>query len=115
MDDNNSNNRRPGIVIINKEDKNCFIVDIAIPGDSRLNEKEGEKIGKYQDLQREIMRMWNLKSAQVIPIIIVGALGGVTKELGDSVGKLSITLATAFLQKTALLGTARIRRKVLDT
>ena len=58
--------RRPDIVIINKDDKTCLIVDIAIPGDSRLNEKEGEKFEKYQDLKREIMGMWNLKSAQVI-------------------------------------------------
>ena len=66
--------RRPDIVIISKEEgKNCFIVDIAIPGNSRLDEKEGEKIEKYQDLKRKIMRMWNLKSAQVIPVI-VGAL-----------------------------------------
>ena len=27
--------RRPDIVIIDKEDKNCFIVDITIPGDLR--------------------------------------------------------------------------------
>ena len=49
--------RRPDIVFINKEGKNCFIVDIAIPGDSRLDEKEGEKIEKYQDLKREFIRM----------------------------------------------------------
>ena len=59
--------RRPDIVIIDKEDKNCFIVDITIPGD--LSEKEGEKVEKYQGLNREIMRMWNLKSARVIPTI----------------------------------------------
>ena len=44
------------------------------------------------------MRMWNLKSAQEIPRI-VGALGGVTRKLGDWVGKLGIKLQTAFLQK----------------
>ena len=60
------------------------------------------------------MKMWNLKSAQVIPII-VGASGGVIRKLGDWVGKLGITLRTAFLQKTALLEAARILRKVLDT
>ena len=32
--------RRPDMVIINKENKSCSIVDIAIPGDSRLSEKE---------------------------------------------------------------------------
>ena len=58
----------------------------------------GEKVEKYQDLKREIMRMWNLKSAQEIPII-VGALGGVRRKLGDWVGKLDITIRTAFLQK----------------
>ena len=55
-----------------------------------------------------------MKSAQVIPII-VGALGGVTRKLGDWFGKLGITLPTAFLQMTALLGTARILRKIIDT
>ena len=57
--------------------------------------------------------MWNLKSAQVIPIV-VGALGGVTRKLGDCVGKLSITLREAFLQKTGLLGKVRTLRKMLD-
>ena len=61
--------KRPDIIIIDKEDKNCFIVDITIPGDLRLSEKEGEKVEKYQGLNREIMRMWNLKSARVIPTI----------------------------------------------
>ena len=60
------------------------------------------------------MRMWNLKRAQVI-LIIVGLLGGATRKLGDWVGKPGITIRTAFVQKTALLGTARILRKVLDT
>lgn len=32
------------IVIINKEDKSCFIVDIAIPGDARRSEKKGERL-----------------------------------------------------------------------
>ena len=59
-------------------------------------EKEGEKVEKYQDLTREIMRMWHLKSAEVIPII-VGTLGGVTRKLSNWFGKLGITLRTAFL------------------
>ena len=73
---------RPDIVIINKEDKNTFIVDIVILGDLRLSEEEGEKVGKCQDLKGKIMRMWNLKSARVIPIIL-GTQGGVTRKLGN--------------------------------
>ena len=58
--------------------------------------------------------MWNLKSAQVILITVV-TLGGVPRTLDDWVGKLSITLGTSLLQRAALLGTARILRKVFDT
>ena len=60
--------RTPDIVIMNEKDENCFIVNIAIPRHSRLSEKEGKKVEKCLDLKREIMKMWNLKSAQVIPI-----------------------------------------------
>jgi len=85
--------RTPDIVIMNKKDQNCFIVEIAISRDSRLSEKEGKNVEKYLDLKREIMKMWNLKSAQVIPIIIiVGTLGGITRKLGDWVAKLGITV-----------------------
>ena len=55
-----------------------------------------------------------MKSAQVITII-VGTLGGVTRTLGNWVEKLGITLRTAFLQKTAIVGMARILRKMLVT
>ena len=33
-------------------------MDIASPWDHRVYEKEGEKIEKYQDLKREIGRLW---------------------------------------------------------
>ena len=57
-------------------------MDTAIPGDSRLHEKEFEKIEKYQDLKWEIGRMWSVKSVDVVPVV-VGALRSVTKKLGQ--------------------------------
>ena len=42
-------------------------------------EKEKEKVEKYQDLRREVARLWNVK-AKVVPIV-VGALGAVTPNL----------------------------------
>lgn len=41
-------------------------------------EKELEKINKYQDLKREIIRMWTLRQVEVVPVV-VGALGTVSK------------------------------------
>ena len=35
-------------------------MDIASPWDHRAYEKEGEKIEKYQDLKREIRRLWGI-------------------------------------------------------
>lgn len=106
--------RRPDIVIINKQERLCTIVDVAIPTDVRVSDKEKEKIEKYQDLKREIARLWKIRKVQIIPIVI-GALGSVTKEFNKWVEKLGIPCEFMGMQKTALLGTARILRKVLET
>ena len=105
--------RRPDIILVNKESKVCAIIDVAIPGDIRVCEKETEKVEKYQDLRREIAKIWKMKEVKVIPIVI-GALGCVSKSLGKWIDKLGIKIKTEYLQKTALLGTARILRKVLE-
>ena len=68
---------------------------------------------KYQDLKREIGRLWKLKTVEVVPVVI-GALGSVTKGFYRWIEKLRIPLSVGVMQKTALLGTARISRKVLE-
>lgn len=65
---------RPDIVIMDKVEKSAIIIDVAIPGDKRKNEKEKGKIEKYQDIKREIQRLWSLRKVSVVPVII-GALG----------------------------------------
>ena len=72
-----------------------------------MYEKEGEKIEKYQDLKREIGRLWGIRHLEVVPVV-VGALGVVRKTLDAWLEKLGVTIRTGLLQKTALLGTARI-------
>ena len=54
--------RRPDIVV-EKENNKAIIVDIASPWDHRVYEKEGEKIEKYQELEREIGRLWAISSS----------------------------------------------------
>ena len=67
---------------------------------------------KYQDLKREIGRLWKLEIVEVVPVVI-GALGSVTKGLDRWIEKLGIPLNVGVMPKTALLGTARILRKVM--
>jgi ribosomal protein S19 len=45
------------------------LIDVAIPSDKNVIQKEAEKKLKYKNLRIEIQRMWNMKCF-VIPVII---------------------------------------------
>lgn len=104
--------RRPDLVLVQKKEKNTKLVDFAVPFDSRVLMKENEKIEKYQDLAREIRKLWNTK-VDIIPIVI-GSLGTVSKRFQSWLGKLDLQVHTKDVQKTTLLNSARILRKVLE-
>ena len=64
--------------IIEARRPSCVITDVAITGNPRIREKEIEKIEKYQNLKRELKRLWSLKKVEVVPVV-VGALGCISK------------------------------------
>ena len=68
--------RRPDITIVDKVKKEVSFVDISVPADKRVNEKESEKISKYRDLRIEVEHLWNMRTS-IVPIV-VGALGAVS-------------------------------------
>ena len=103
--------RRPDLVVVEMKERSCRIIDCAVPGDSRIKEKEKDKIEKYQDLGSELQRIWNVK-VKIIPLV-VGSLGAIPKQFGNRLKQICIIGGTAQVQKTVLLGTARILRKVL--
>ena len=78
-----------------------------------MYEKEAEKIDKYRDLKRETEKLWAIRQQEVV-LLVVGALGAVSKMLDTWLDELGITIRMGLLQKTALLGTARILRKVFE-
>ena len=61
---------RPDLVVVDKKERSCKIIDFAVPGDSRIEEKEKDKIEKHQDLGRELQKIWNVK-VKIIPLIVV--------------------------------------------
>ena len=73
--------------------------------------KEQEKIDKYQDLRIELGKLWTLK-AEVVPVM-VGALGIISLNLKFYLNKIDIPIVTSCLQKTVILGTVLIPRRVL--
>ena len=86
------------------------LIDVAISGDRNVIKKEAEKNLKYKDLTPEIQRMWNVKT-KVIPVIIgaTGTISSFRKYVSNIPGKHEAKER----QKTAILGTAHILRKVL--
>ena len=88
-----------------------MLIDVAISGDRNVIKREAEKILKYKDLTIEIQRMWIVKT-RVVPVVI-GATGIVSKSFSKHVSNIPGHHDVKELQKTAILGTAHILRKVL--
>jgi hypothetical protein len=81
------------------------MIDVAIPSDKIVIQKEAEKKLNYKNLSIEIQRMWNMKCF-VIPVII-GATGTVSKSLQKIFGNNTRTTLNRFpTKKTAILGTS---------
>jgi hypothetical protein len=88
-----------------------MLIDVAISEERNVIKQEAEKILKYKDLTIEIKRMWNVKT-KVIPVII-GATGTISKSLRKYVSNIPGNHEVKELQKTAILDTAHVLRKVL--
>ena len=62
--------RRPDLTLVDKKAKSCVIINVAIPGDCWIREKEIEKIEKYQNLKRELNRLWSLRKIEAVPVVV---------------------------------------------
>ena len=65
--------------------------------------KEKEKTEKYDDLRRELQKVWDV--GLKITSLVVGPLGAIPKQFGDRLKETGIT---------AEIGTARILRKFIE-
>ena len=100
--------RRPDIVFIHKKEREVVIIDVAIQGDDRVKDKELEKFEKYQ-----LLKVSRMRKVIVVPVVI-GALGAVLVNFKEYMKRIGVNVRLEVIQKTALLGTAKILRKVLS-
>ena len=89
------------------------IVDLAVLADHRIKLKECEKKSKYLELARKLKKLWNMR-VTIVPIVI-GAFGTVIKGLSKGLEDLEVGGREETIQTTALLKTARIVTRVLET
>ena len=87
--------KRSDLVVVDKKDRSCKIIDFALPGDSRIDEKEKDKIEKYEDLGRELQKIWNVKM-KIIPSV-VASLGAIPKQFGKRLKQIGIYLFINFI------------------
>ena len=88
-----------------------MLIDVAISGDRNVIKKEVEKTLKYKDLTIEIQRMCNVKTKVIA--VTIGATGTISKSFRKYVSYIPGKHKVNELQKTAILGTPHILRKVL--
>ena len=78
-----------------------------------MKDKELEKLYKYQLLKDEITKVLRMRKVIVVPVVI-GVLGAASVSYKEYMKRIAVNVRSEVIQKTAMLGTAKILRKVLD-
>ena len=91
----------------------CLLIDISCPADGNIGKKHAEKLAKYSDLRMEISRMWHCRTL-VVPVVL-GALGTVHAGIARWLDIIPGHHNLQHLQKTVLLGSTRILRKIMSS
>ena len=60
-------------ILIDHQEKTGSIIDVAVPRNENIKDKEMEMIDKYQPLNIELERLWEVKIT--VTTIMIGALG----------------------------------------
>ena len=100
------------MVIIDKTKNKCKIIDFACPVDSRIEEREKDKMKSYNNLKRELKKTWDMPVKE-IPVVL-GALRTTSKKLKQRLSDIGIETRILELQKTTILYSAMILRNVLE-
>ena len=77
------------MVVVDKKNRTFKIIDFAVSGGSRIEEKGKEKIKKYQGLRKELQKTWNVR-VKLIPLV-VGSSGCIPKQFGNRLKETGIT------------------------
>ena len=86
-----------------------MLIDIAVPSESDTLAKFTEKLSKYNDLEIEFNRIWDMKT-KTMPVVL-GALGLIEKGLDKVTSRITVNISSNEIQKITMLGTAHTHIK----
>jgi hypothetical protein len=105
---------RPDIIILNKQQKQAYLLDIAVPNSHNITQTYNTKINKYLELSVAMRNFWCLEKISILPLVI-SATGIVPQSLFKNLKILDLdnTLVVE-IQKGILLYSCHIVRKFLN-
>jgi hypothetical protein len=98
---------RPDIIILNKQQKQAYLLDIAVPNSHNITQTYNTKINKHLELSVAMRNLWSLKKNSILPLII-----SATRIVPQSLD-LGNTLVVE-IQKGILIYSCHIVRKFLN-
>ena len=105
--------RRPDILMIDKSEKNCYIIDVVIPEDGRVRAKEDEKVEKISSGSCERSPKDILSKGKGDTHSGRGVWNNTRLRLKENLRTIGVDTSIELIQRSVLLGSARILRKVL--
>jgi len=106
---------RPGIVVVDKVNKKAYIIEIAIPHVHNIQTVYEEKMRKYEALDREMKRIWEVERIKTYPIII-SSTGHIHSKLLTNLEEIGVRKEVfKKMQKAVIIGTCGIVREVLSS
>jgi hypothetical protein len=105
---------RPDIIILNKQQKQAYLLDIAVPNSHNITQTYNTKINKYLELSVAMRNLWSLEKISIL-LLIISATGIVPQSLFKNLRILDLgnTLVVE-IQKGILLYSCHIVRKFLN-
>jgi hypothetical protein len=61
---------RPDIIILNKQQKQAYLLDITVPNSHNITQTYNTKINKYLELSVAMRNLWCLEKISILPFII---------------------------------------------
>ena len=104
--------RRRDIVVVDRNDRRTTLIDVACTWDKYVDDKEVERVNKYQDLKIELQRI--RETSVTVVAVLMGVLGPTSNNWNRYLLKLKINdIKVTTIQKSVLLKTANILRRHL--
>ena len=105
---------RSDITLTDKAKKHTYLIDISIPNDNNVIQKETEKIEKYTPLAIEIKEIWKQEKISIVPIIM-SVTGITTKTFIHNLETIDLhSNIHTKIQKAVILETTSIVKKFLQ-